>query len=773
MKDLEKLIDNVKSSNLPEFPFTDAHVRTVLEDVDSDIILKNKILKGVITMTVISSLIMSIIVSLLYLSSIPTIEIKSELNKQVLSQNTFQSQSNISTDNKQQSLMKKSISFANSENKSETNSKQQEITKPNDAMIQTMPVKNFQATSDVKPPEIKVASNLNDPKLPNHEPINQKDIPVASTEFKVFDITEEGTSESDKDTVEILVLNENELENIFIRKADCGYLGIVEETYPINQSQAQMDEIKALHYPRKGHKHSIYLYNNYDITYCKALEYTGWDVEKSEGVFPVSSMLLIIDSTNSYVNRSIRRGGVGPVEKDYKIVNSTFFEKISKVFLKLKNLEIKNSIMVAYNKKECPKQKSLIEVYLQSKSYEGISHIMLTYPASKNLISLLPKRYNLQPNESTFDGLGAILNSNELKNEMSKVQLIQKDFCVKAKDDNEKMQSKFRSQLPSIKPIAGIERLMLTNEEAAQIGININNDTISTTTEDWLDLSVMPDKVQSYIKNDLGYNFQGYALLKANIKFDKGLNSKGDLIPEPIKYSGWDMKIWSHFSPACISINRKVKGNTLFNSQTFQSPWLVNDTSSAYIRSEDLLSQDSSGKFVSKLSKLVPVHISDLKVDANGDTVSNQIDFWFVASREFVMKLPERYREPILKELDLIKSIENGTLPVEDACEILKGATSYFGICSSGSSDINKITVYPNPVKEGSATVNFHLKNDKKLKMELYSSDGKFTNLIKDFEDYKSGSNTVKINLSKISSGVYLLSLTDEKNNRATVKLIK
>jgi hypothetical protein len=727
MKNIEKLIENVKSSKLPEFPFSDAQVRTVLEDVDSSVFLKNKIKIGVITMTVISTLIMSIILSMVYLISIPSSEIKSELKKQVLSQNTISPESEFNYGGKKQDL---------SQNKNKTNYK----------YYSTHTVDNQQ--------NAKIGSNT-------------------ISEQQVIDITETGTTESNKDTIDILVLNENELENIFIRKTVCGYLGMVEETYPINQSQEQMDEIKALHYPRKGHKHSIYLYGDNDISYVKATEYTGWEVEKSEGVYPVSSMLLKFDSTKSHLKRSIRRGGIGPIEFDSKIVNSKFFNNISKIFLNFKNKEVKNSIKVVYDKKECPDQKSLVQIYLKCKSNEGEAHIILTYPASKNFIDLLPKRYNIKPYESIFEGLGAELNAKELKNEMSKAFLNQKDFCDKAKYNNDEMEAKFRSMIPASNPIAGIERLILSKEELADIGININNDTIFTTTEDWIDLSLMPQKVQTYIKNDLGYNFKGYALLKANVKFDKGINSKGELIPEPIKYTGWDIKSWSPFSPACISINRKINDYTLFTSQTFQSPWLVDDSSTAYIRSEDLLSQDSTGKFVSKLSKLIPVHLSDIKIDDKSDTLSNEIDFWFVANNEFVMKLPERYRDPIMKELDLIKSVENGSLPIENACEILKGATSYFGICSSGNNDVNQIRVFPNPVTKGTATLFFSLKNEQKLKIELFSSDGKFTELIKNFESYTSGSNTVKIDLSKMGSGVYLLSLTDDSKIRATVKLIK
>lgn len=64
------------------------------------------------------------------------------------------------------------------------------------------------------------------------------------------------------------------------------------------------------------------------------------------------------------------------------------------------------------------------------------------------------------------------------------------------------------------------------------------------------------------------------------------------------------------------------------------------------------------------------------------------------------------------------------------------------------------------------------LKEAGKYKIELYDSNGEYVDLVEDFKYYSQGRQSLSLMMPLVSSGIYLLSIVGENNNRAVVKVM-
>jgi hypothetical protein len=247
---------------------------------------------------------------------------------------------------------------------------------------------------------------------------------------------------------------------------------------------------------------------------------------------------------------------------------------------------------------------------------------------------------------------------------------------------------------------------------------------------------------------------------------------------EPEIYTGWDYEVWSEKAAVCITFQSvKYKDGEKFHTTMFtntsQSPLLKSDSAfGGYIDLENLIKMDSLGDYKPIYGNLIPVHFSWEEYEG-GDTNRNQVDFWYHVSKKFAQLLPERYRTPILNELDIISQVEDGYLSPENACEALKGEISYLGICKLYNELFKSISLYPNPMTDNVLQIRFSLKAKCNLKFELYNYDGKFIATLKDYENYNIGNNQISLNIPITEQSVYFIKISDEKGNSAIEKLIK
>ncbi len=705
MKDIDKILNNVKSSSIPEFPFSDSQVRTVIENVDS----KNNfqiIKKGAIIMTFLISL----VAFMLYLG----VDSASDLinNKQ---SNFLDSQTKIITQ------LESTANIDNEQQKEESTFNQ-----------------NNQQTSDIK------------------------------KQSKIYDIAMNEVQADAKNVFTIFIPDKSEMDKLFIRKTNCGYVIMTEENYPINQFKVQMEQIYKNNYPKKGYKRAIQVLNFDDIQEIGIANYTGWEMDNSAGIFPIMAKLINIDKKFKNTRRFLSKASPGPIDISElsDIVNSKFLRFIHNTLEKLDDKNAGNELKITYNKDENEYLSQVSIVLLDLDNDSTSSFWLLVYPNTRNFVKLLPNRFNKESDFDLFSDFGMDYNESEINSE---INLAINNLDVECKN---KINEIKQNAPKTVSKISGIEKIILTNEEAKQIGINIEKSIISFEAEEYSDLSVLPDKIQTYIQTEFNYNTTGFALLKERIEFD--MNNTNNMIkPVVQKYSGWEHNLWSNISPACITVNRTLQiGNIVSLSQIFQSPHLVRDSAYYYLNSDDIIVRDSLGKYKAKIPNLIPVNFKEISYNNNGDSIVNNIDIWYVITREFANRLPNRYKLPLIKELDLLSNIENGSTTIDDACEVLKGEKSYLGICEI-QGELSILNIFPNPITESTATIKFILKSDKKLKIELFNSNGELLETVKDYSEYNTGINSVNLEFFDLSKGVVLISLTDESNQRAIIKAIK
>jgi hypothetical protein len=193
-----------------------------------------------------------------------------------------------------------------------------------------------------------------------------------------------------------------------------------------------------------------------------------------------------------------------------------------------------------------------------------------------------------------------------------------------------------------------------------------------------------------------------------------------------------------------------------------------------YADTDDLLYNGNQG-FQSKLKLLIPVNIKfgEHNVKDSSKYKNATINYWFFATEEFVELLPERYRTPIMKELKMITSVENGNMSYEEACSALKGE-SYFGLCNMESENIKNLKIYPNPSYDGKYRVEFDVLNKCSVNYILYSVDG---DIIAKINDMNFVSEILGFGLTfdfnKVAgNGVYLFTIISDKGDMITTKII-
>ena len=187
----------------------------------------------------------------------------------------------------------------------------------------------------------------------------------------------------------------------------------------------------------------------------------------------------------------------------------------------------------------------------------------------------------------------------------------------------------------------------------------------------------------------------------------------------------------------------------------------------------DMFTIDSIGKYRPSISNILPIKITlHGMMQGTKPTITDHY-LWFYIDKNFAMKLPERYRTPILRELEIMEQIKRGELPPEMACEALKGEKSYLGICTANNPEIKNLQVYPNPVTEKTIHVKFSLDKKTKLTIALYKPNGEFVDNLNDANrEYNADNYWLTFQKPNLENGVYMLSIADDNGNRAIRKII-
>ncbi|MCO5252166.1 MAG: T9SS type A sorting domain-containing protein [Candidatus Kapabacteria bacterium] len=161
---------------------------------------------------------------------------------------------------------------------------------------------------------------------------------------------------------------------------------------------------------------------------------------------------------------------------------------------------------------------------------------------------------------------------------------------------------------------------------------------------------------------------------------------------------------------------------------------------------ENYFHLDGRLKMLSELTvnKLIPV-----RFDVPGGGAD--IIFWFEPTDELLEVVPDNIKSRLEAEIEAINSSE-------DICKAAPetGSETIMDVWRSCSGAIENMLVYPNPTN-GPVSVNFQLKEDRKVKLTIHDLTGKLLLTLSPETLIRKGEFRENFNLAKLTPGMYLL----------------
>ncbi|TAL66815.1 MAG: T9SS type A sorting domain-containing protein [Bacteroidetes bacterium] len=364
--------------------------------------------------------------------------------------------------------------------------------------------------------------------------------------------------------------------------------------------------------------------------------------------------------------------------------------------------------------------------------------------------------------------------------------------------------------------IPGVTILELTNDELKNIGITCNDDKLEFNTEEFNRIHPIP------FRNDNGYHYSykvypyfktGYPttgenfLVRRHYSFDlnyqynpardeiyelQGYTMDDSIVTEIIDGKEVTLSrmvcIWSR-EPKILGLTQeqieelKEKSNIGFKKELVNyTGWSKESYSKIYPvayafkynpierKVQDILYESPIFTVRTNWTNISFAELIPLEIKFEKSKLIERIVFWFVPTDELISRLSERYSIPLKNEMEVIQKIKNGVLTAAQACEEIRGK-SYLDVCkiSSGAVTIEKI--YPNPTYNVS-NVTFNLTEDREITIDIHDFSGNFVgNLVKK-KTLEAGKHKIQIDISDVSSGIYILSIKTTQGEMATQRII-
>jgi hypothetical protein len=145
---------------------------------------------------------------------------------------------------------------------------------------------------------------------------------------------------------------------------------------------------------------------------------------------------------------------------------------------------------------------------------------------------------------------------------------------------------------------------------------------------------------------------------------------------------------------------------------------------------------------------LIPVLIPLSEYIENRDY---SLVFWYYPTDEFLSTLPELIKKDLKSEIEII------TNPNSE----LKSSCTYFEVCKS-TLNLEDFIIFPNPAKF-SATIEFNSMDELEGSISLVNISGSQMRTLVPKTSFMSGENSYQVDLSGITPGIYLVSISTNK----------
>ncbi|PKL85634.1 MAG: hypothetical protein CVV22_06945 [Ignavibacteriae bacterium HGW-Ignavibacteriae-1] len=365
-------------------------------------------------------------------------------------------------------------------------------------------------------------------------------------------------------------------------------------------------------------------------------------------------------------------------------------------------------------------------------------------------------------------------------------------------------------------PIPGLITLNLTKNELAKLNIQLNENTVSYPIEYFHQLHPIPMRNNKSYSNlpanyelvERNYPVNGDTLLiktrheiDLKDKLDESIlvkatihatayrtattsdtidgkiyyNLKNVILHSSVhEYIGMDYAVayedWKTRALQGFVNNIAQFGNWAKDSYSKVVPIIAafkyNNTDHKYV----FISHDSpiSQKYIENMdySKLLPIEIKFNKND-----LIEKLVLWYYPTDEFIESLPERYKKALKNEIEIISSIESGTLSLEEACNFIE-EESFYDYCRFANGAIEIQNLYPNPVYNGSITMKFKTTEVRNIEINIYDIQGAFIGRLSNINNLNAGEHHIKLNLINLTTGTYLIGLKSDKNEFVSQRII-
>jgi hypothetical protein len=214
-----------------------------------------------------------------------------------------------------------------------------------------------------------------------------------------------------------------------------------------------------------------------------------------------------------------------------------------------------------------------------------------------------------------------------------------------------------------------------------------------------------------------------------------------------LKYNGWDNSEYSKTLPIIAAF--KYNGTRhRYIYQHYNSPIKLN-----YLNQLDY-------------SKLIP-----LELKFGDSLLIEKLILWYYPTPEFISLLPERYQKVLSNELNILSKLNNGELDLNSACEKVEKET-FFDICRFRNGVISIRNLYPNPAYQPVVTLDFDLSENRNVEINIYDLKGNFIGRISQLQKIEKGQHTMKLNLGKLTTGIYILGLKTNQNEFVSQRIV-
>jgi hypothetical protein len=404
--------------------------------------------------------------------------------------------------------------------------------------------------------------------------------------------------------------------------------------------------------------------------------------------------------------------------------------------------------------KSYPLLKQFIPIFIKNDGDNFDYGFVIWFPNTKAFLSLLPPEY------SKFYSKYAISQG-----------LIEPDETgLKMIEESDKLNEKRKKETERTKSITSFipqyEKLYLGLEEMEKIGIMNKENKYEVIFEQKAPLAETPANIKKYLA-ELKYDT---TLSQILYRYNQIIDTN-DIKQKQMVYADWDNNNYCKTFPVAISLHNWIQYKD--KEKNFENFTIHESRHSPILDFSDKkysIVEIESDTFHANIDRLIPVRINygtkkdTSKFSENETNNYSEIDIWFYANREFVNLLPERYKDKLLKELELIDNVEDGLITTEQACEILKGE-SFFNFCGKSNETLKKLSVFPNPLLNKELNIKFELVKDSEISIDLYDLEGKLVQNLLEKSSITKGIFNRKFNLD-VSNGIYLI---DIKTNSGSI----